>query len=240
MKMWGTNPRAAFEADKRALLTRASRLNDNNRGINELRHNSNQYDVKFGYLDGRNNIPTNYLAARITQQISAVQNTAKLGFLPLAQVSDLAAMNGELRQNGVPLYNRLTDTLGAYLPKNAVKKEVISNIMAETEYLLSETHSLLGGNDQRLIGRATRGVADLQNFMFKIMGANMMTRAIHKSSAASMATHYGKFYRRGWDALGEYENAMMQGFKIGKPEWDLLNTAEWLKPSRGRATLPHA
>jgi hypothetical protein len=235
MSVWGTNPKASFLADMQMLRLKAARAVDTDGGkqLRAFERNEVNYRRWFGLMDGELGKPVNSLAARITQNYLALQRTAKLGFLPFAMATHIGTVHGELRYQGVPFLKRITDSVLSFIPNGPVRNEVVQNISSEFHWLTGEMHSMLEGNDMRVGGRFTRGVTGLQNWMFKVIGAQMMNNNLRKSHIAQMASHFGRQRGEDWSSLGMREQRIMKAFDIAEPEWTALTDREtkWLRPS---------
>ena len=233
MSIWGTNPRAAFLADMHMLRTKAGRnMADGGKELRRFERNEINYKRWFGLMDGELGVPVNALAARITQNYLSLQRLAKLGFLPFAMATHIGTVHGELRYQGVAFFRRVTDSLLSFLPEGPIRKEVVQNISAEFHWITGEMHSLLEGNDMRVGGRFTRGVSGLQNWMFKVIGAQAMNNNLRKSHVAQMASHFGRLRGADWTELGSEEQRIMKAFDVTEPEWTALTDrgTKWLRP----------
>lgn len=239
MRVWGTNPKHALETEFSAALSEATaagdaqarqRLNDAKRG----------YDIQMSLLDGSANSIKNRTRAAIVQNGLTVQRLAKLGMLPIAQLTDLASIAGELRYQGVPFLNRVTGGIfGAYFrgALTSEKRQVAGLLGAAVEGWLGHLGVMLETNDPHISGGITGTLATWQNAFFRYSGASWMTDAAREAGVTMMARHFGQFRDTPFAGLDAPEARIMRSFNIAENEWEALRAAPWTQGVEGGVYL---
>lgn len=239
MRIWGTNPKAALEAD---FLTQKQLARDagNFQLVERLNRSNRDNNLWMSYLNGEANHVTNETWARVTQNVLAVQRTAKLGFLPFAQLTDLASIAGELRYQGVGFVDRITGGIfqGYFRGgMNSEKRQVADLLNAYLEGELSQYGMLLETNDPMLSGTFTGRLNRIQQWFFTYTGATALTNRARGSLMYMMSRHWGSMHGMSYTQLGASEQRMMRVFGIDEPEWDALAQANWLTGNQGNLYL---
>ena len=239
MRIWGTNPKRAFETDF-IHQQRLARDRGDIATVNALENKKRSFDLWMSYMTGEANLPVNETWTRINQNILSVQRLAKLGFLPFAQLTDLASIAGELRYQGVGLVDRLTGgVFQAYFRggMNSEKRQVADLLNAYLEGELSQYGMLMETNDPRLSGTFTGRLNQLQEWFFRYTGATAMTNRARGSLMYMMARHWGRQHGFAFADIGPEEQRMMRAFSIGKEEWEALGQAAWTVGREGNTYL---
>lgn len=229
MRIWGTNPKRAMETD---FVVEAARARDAGdfKLVERLNKERRNFNLWMGYLTGEANHVTNETAARITQNILTVQRTAKLGFLPFAQLTDLASIASELRYQGVDFVDRMTGGIfQAYFRGgvNSEKRQVADLLNAYLEGEMSQYGMLMETNDPNLSGTFTGTMNRIQQFFFQYTGATAMTNRARGSLMYMMSRHWGSQHGNDFAHIGSSEQRMMRAFGIGEEEWNALHQGQW-------------
>jgi hypothetical protein len=238
MRIWGTNPKRAMETD---LVTATQRARDAGdiATVQRLQGQRRHYDFWMSYLTGEANHVTNQTWAAITSNVLSFQRIAKLGFLPFAQITDLASIGGELRYQGVGLLDRLTASTFAYFRggMNSEKRQVADILHAYLEGELGQYGQLMETSDPRISGTFTGRMNRIQELFFRYTGATAMTNRARGSFMVAAARNMGMHQGKAWDAIGAPEQRIMRSFNIGEQEWAALSAATWTKGQEGRTYL---
>lgn len=242
MRIWGTNPKRAFETDfiHQQRLARDAGDFDT---VSALETQKRHFDLWLSYMTGEANHVRNQTAALVTQNVLSIQRMAKLGFLPLAQLTDLASIAGELRYQGVPFWDRLTGgVFQAYFRGGLTseKRQVANLLNAYLEGELSQYGMMMETNDPRLSGTFTGTLNRLQEMFFRYTGATAMTNRARGSLMYMMARHWGGYQNANFADLGAPEQRMMRAFNIGEEEWNALRQSTWMVGSEGNTFLTPA
>lgn len=238
MRVWGTNPKRAMQTDIQMLQQEARGRSDFDM-IERLQTQNRSYELWMDYMTGEANRPHNETAARITSNLLSAQRMAKLGFLPFAQLVDLASVSGELRYQGVGFLNRMTSGVMAYFRggMNSEKRQVADLLGAYLEGELAEYNAHLEINDPRHLGGFTGRLNRLQDIFFRYSGAQALTNRARGGLLHMMSRHMGSYHGQFWGALGESEQRIMSAFNIGENEWNALMRAPWTVGREGNTYL---
>lgn len=238
MRHWGTNPKASLATDLTMLQQRARDAGDFET-ITRLQQKTRSYDLWMGYMTGEANQIHNQTAAAVTSNILAVQRMAKLGFLPFAQLVDLASVAGELRYQGVGFLDRMTAGITAYFRggMNSEKRQVADLLGAYLDGELAQYNSHLEINDPRQLGGFTGRVNRLQEVFFRYSGAQALTNRARGGLLHAMSRHMGEQYGAFWAQMDVQERRIMSSFNIGEHEWAALNRATWTVGAQGNRYL---
>jgi hypothetical protein len=238
MRVWGTNPKRALETDFVMSLQRARDAGDMDL-VQRLNEQRRHYDLWMSYMTGEANHVHNQTANLIVHNTLAVQRMAKLGFLPFAQLTDLASVAGELRYQGVGFVDRLTATLGGYIRggHGSEKRQVSELLNAFIEGEIGQYGALMEVNDPRISGGFTGRIHQIQEWFFRYTGAMAMTNRARGSVMVMMSRNLGQHKDTPWVNMDAPEQRIMQAFSIGEHEWDALRQAPWLVGNEGRTYL---
>lgn len=238
MRIWGTNPKRAMETD---LLMERQRARDRGdiAAVQRLNDQKKHFDLWMSYLTGDANRVTNQTWAAVTSNMLTVQRLAKLGFLPFAQLTDLANISGELRYQGVGLVDRMTASSLAYFRggMNSEKRQVADLLHAYIEGELGQYGQLMETNDPRISGTFTGTMNRIQELFFRYTGATAMTNRARGSVMVMMARNLGQHHGRQWGVINAPEQRIMRSFNIGENEWNALTAAPWTVGQEGRTYL---
>lgn len=238
MRVWGTNPKRALETDLTMLAQEARDRGDFDT-IERLQAQRSSFDRWLAYMTGEANQIHNQTAARITSNILSVQRMAKLGFLPFAQLVDLASVSGELRYQGVGFLDRMTAGIAAYFRGglNSEKRQVADLLGAYFEGEMSHYNSHLDVNDPRMNGGFTGRLNRLQDVFFRYSGAAALTNRARGGLLFTMSRHMGQLQGTQWANIDEAERRIMSAFNIGEHEWNALAQARFMVGNQGNVYL---
>jgi len=231
MREFGTNPRAAFQAD-------VARLKDKFASGAE-RQKLDKWETaltnRFDILDGTANRPVSRLAAAITAGIMVFQRIAKLGLTPFAMLGDLSTKSRALRFVGVPIAERWgVGTISGYFrgPMNSEKREVADLLLAGLDGRIGRIASHFDAVD------TPRGaMARVENIFFRYSGISAMTDNQRADAEVIMARHLGMRKGKAFSEIGEREARVLRSYGIEDAEWQLLNTVDWTTGVAGRTYL---
>lgn len=238
MRHFGTNPKAALEKD--ILLARQAARDSGNFALSQkLDEQSRHYELWMSHFTGEATTIKNRTWAAITQNTLAIQRMAKLGFLPFAQLSDIASLTGELRYQGVSFFDSISAGVFSYFRGglNSDKRQIADLLNAYMEGELSQYGMLMETNDPRISGTFTGRINQLQEWFFKYTGATAMTNRSRGSLMYMMARHMGQYHMKDFSSLGEAERRIMRAFNIEREEWRALARANWTTGVEGKRYL---
>lgn len=220
MRGFGSEPRLQFENDMVYLKNRIRdpvELQDFNKFEQALR---NRFDV----VDGTANRPVNQTISNAVGTWLSIMRLGHLGFMPITLTAHAVTKASELRFQGMNLGERWGSFLSGFLPatKGSDQYKTLQLLHAGVESRIGNILSQFDAVD------TPAGVMSrLENWFFKITGSTAMTTNQRADAKAIMARHYGDLYQKPYADIGEREQRIMLGFGIEKPEWDLLNKADW-------------
>ena len=220
MRGFGSEPRLQFENDLVYLKNRIRdpvQLQDFNKFEQALR---NRFDV----VEGTANRPVNQAYSNAVGTWLSIMRLGHLGFMPITLTAHAVTKASELRFQGMGLGERWGSFLSGFLPatKGSEQHQTLDLLHAGVESRIGNILSQFDAVD------TPAGVMSrLENWFFKITGSSAMTTNQRADAKAIMARHYGNLYGKDYADIGEREQRIMLGFDIQKPEWDLLNKAEW-------------
>jgi hypothetical protein len=239
MRVWGTNPKHALETDFVAARTAAVSRGDAG-AVQKLDDAKRSFDLWMSYMTGEAGGVKNRTRAAIVQNVLTVQRLAKLGMLPIAQLTDLASIAGELRYQGVGFIDRMTGgILGAYFRggMNSEKRQVGALLGSFVDGWLGHMNVQLEIADPQMSGTFTGALSQAQHFFFRYSGAAWMTDAAREAGVTMMARHFGGLRGRAFADIGQSEARIMRSFDIGPAEWEALNAAPWTIGNHGNVYL---
>lgn len=233
MSVLGTNPEDNFAR----ILTSQRRRDMTAKERNALEGSEKQLTEWLKLMTGRSasqDIRRKGVALGVQNWLT-VQRTAKLGFLPFAQIADLATVMSELRYQGVDVPSRLLGPLAGYFQGNGSQQREVAKLVgggiegwiAEINQRMDVTAHLDIADPQARGGPLTGALAATQNWMFKWSGATAMTNRARETGTYLMARYFGTKRGVAYASLNEAERRIMSAFEIGEPEWKALNAAEW-------------
>jgi hypothetical protein len=231
MREFGTNPRAAFDADIAYLKDKHKGTDAHQQIVNAERWLNNQ----FGLLDGSSNHVTNRTAANLTSGWMSIQRMSKLGLTPISMLVDLATKASELRYQGMDVVDRWGGGITGYFKgaEGSAKREVAELLLAGMESRIGYITSHFDGMD------APRGlIARAERTFFKITGISKMTDNQRADAEVMMARHLGMQRGKSWAEAPEELRRLLPSYGIGESEWALFHKVDWLThPENGRVYL---
>jgi hypothetical protein len=238
MRIWGTNPKNAFETDFIQAVQKARDANDF-KTVQELEDKKRWIDRLMMQMTGEASAIQNETWAAITQNVLAIQRMAKLGNLPISQLTDLSTVTGELRYQGVGFFDRLSAGIFGYFRggMTSEKRQVADLLNAYIEGEISQYGMMMETNDPRISGTFTGRMHQHQEWFYKYTGATAMTNRARGSLMYMMSRHLGRYHGENWAALGAPEQRIMRAFGIDEAEWNALAAADWTTGVEGNRYL---
>jgi hypothetical protein len=231
MREFGTNPRAAFDADI-AYLKDKYKEGDQHLKIKAAERMLNN---RFGLLDGTSYQVANRLYANLTANWMAWQRMSKLGLTPFSMLVDLATKSLELRYQGVSYIDQWSSALTGYFKgaKESEGREVADLLLAGKDSSISSIASHFDGFDTP-VGVTARA----EHAFFFATGISAMTDNQRGDLEVIMARHLGMQRGKAWNDMPVELQRLLPTYGIGEREWALFHKAEWLKhPESGRVYL---
>lgn len=222
LRVWGTNPEAAFtrlreELTQRALdrgdLKEAARIRGEGVKGDNLRR---QFEAANGLLG----VPESPTLARIGANIRAMTSMAKLGGVVLSSFPDVAVAASLLKHNGVGLLERWqAATFGSALrgPLSAEDRRVV-------DYLGTAIDGVLGGvvnrfaSTDHFAGKVTK----LQDIFFRVNLLGFWTDRLKEGVSLMLARHMAEESSKAFGALDPRHQVTLGRYGISSDAWDLI------------------
>lgn len=230
MQVYGSNPRAAFEADIEWARTEFRGENDRVRAFNKR---AKALDNRFSILDGTANMPVNRTLAAATSWALGGQRWSKLGGASVSAILDLATKASELRYQGVGFFEQWSGGFTGYLRGRGSKerKEIADLLLAGLESRMGQMHLRFDVAD------ATPGtVARIDNAFFKLTGLTAMTVNQRTDFEVILAAHLGRQQDRAWGKLRPETQRAFKMAGVTPEHWEMLRGVQW-NEAAGRTYL---
>lgn len=220
MRVWGTNPRAAFQRDVEELILKAKDRGDL-KAIKEL--NGARIRAQFDEIEGSGDIPVNPALAAWGRGIRAVQSMAKLGGQLLSQFPDLAVRASTLRHNGINFLEGVQDGFASILRGRGTdeQKEIAELTGVGIEGTLGGIH-----------GRAWNGdggfgkISKLMDTFFRLNGATYWTDAQSTGIGLMLSRHLALNQEKAFADLHSSLQISLGRYGIQKEHWRILQRTE--------------
>lgn len=216
MRVWGPNPRAAFDADVRQLAERA-RDRGNEEEVKKLRHWTT--DAFFRQIEGTANATGNPDSARFHANIRSLISWTKLGGVVLSAFPDLPTRASLLRHNGINYLEGLGNGLASLVANrsNQEREAILSAIGAGADDMIGDVfarHSL----DASVSGKIAKGNRLFFTLALQRSWDNRMRGGLGAMLSSALARDRGKAF----GALHKNLQRALRRFNIGEPEWNVL------------------
>lgn len=233
MREFGTNPRAEFEADLRALAeeTRDADM----AAVSRLRDLRPRLENEFAQLDGTAQMPVHRVRARIFSGIRAVVSMAKLGGVLLSSINDLGNAAAELRYNGVGFLEGYRHQLAGILEGRGTgdRRELARVLRVGFDGFVRNLATRFDGADT-VPGRLSK----IQNTFFRLTGLAYWTDAQKNAAAEMLAFHLARHAGTALDALPEGTRRILGLYAIDAAQWDMIRSAEMVEAGGVRYLTP--
>jgi hypothetical protein len=220
MRVWGTNPEAAFTADLSQLLQNAGRKGD-----------AKQADRLKGWLlksemdqiTGAANIPGQPSVAMLSAGTRAVISMAKLGGAVLSSLPDIAVKSATLRHQGIGFLEGYGNSLRDFTRGrgNTEDRAIADHIGVGLDGFLGGVMSRFSATDN-VPGRLSK----LQNRFFRYNLLSWWTDGKATGAGLVMAHNLARNTSKAFDALDEGLRVSLSRYGITAKEWDVVRAAE--------------
>lgn len=226
MGVWGTNPRAAFDADlawmrqqRRAEWGDADRLR------------SKRLQNEFAEVSGETNIPGNITGALWSAGARAAESMAKLGGAVISSITDIPVMAHGLSQNGKNLLQGYEAALGGLLAgrTSGETREIADLLAVGFEGMLGRVHSRFSAADQ-LPGKASK----LMSLFFRLNGMAWWTDSLKTASGLTLSRNLAQMGGKAFADLPESLRGRLEAYGMDERKWAAINMAEQ-RQADGRA-----
>lgn len=221
MRIWGTNPEAAFKADIRELQERTE--NRRNAKVSEQLH-LDKLTPYFSELTGLTRSPVNGLGARIMANLRGWTSMTKLGYTTLRSIPDIANRAAQIHAStGQSFLGGLRDTAFDVLkgrPKGEMEKIAdLTNVWSRSVF--DYTIARFSAADSP--GGLTTKM--MQKF-FKFSAMHWWDETLKKSAGTNVARGLAQMKGMSFDKLHPNAQYTFKLYGIDHPEWELMRTAQ--------------
>lgn len=205
VQMFGTNPRAAVEADFKRLKMDESSAKKVRRALDEA--------------EGLTKVPGRSLAAKAVKNVRIIQSMAKLGGAALAGLTDTAITGASIRsatgKNYLEALNLGIQEFGKNLNKTE-KKRFLKAISYATD-------DLLGGMYNRFsLDNGPGMMSKAQDMYFRLNGVELQASTARTAAASAVSRIYAEeLTALKWDALPGEARGSLSAYGIDAKNWDV-------------------
>lgn len=220
MRVWGTNPEAAFIADVGQLREKAGSRADS-KTTDKFKDMLLQSEMD--QVTGAANIPGRPSVAMISSGTRAVISMAKLGGAVLSSLPDIAVKAATLRHQGIGFLegygNGLKDIVRGR--GNVEERAIADHIGVGIDGFLGGIMSRFSATDN-VPGR----LAKLQNRFFRYNLLSWWTDGKATGAGLVMAHNLARNTSKAFDKLDEGLRVSLSRYGITAKEWDVIRTAD--------------
>jgi hypothetical protein len=235
MRVWGTNPEAAFKADVKQAVATAKKAGR----VEEVAKISGWLtQAQFDEVSGGVQVRGSPSLAAWAGTVRGITNMATLGGVVVSAIPDLAIRAAVLRHNGVPLARAYAETVKTVLSAFQTTQERAS----VARMLNIGTQGILGGLDGRFHATDTMPgtIGKMNTTYFKWTLLTGWTDAWSRGTGLILANEMGGAAASGraWDGFNGLHQATLRRYGIGEAEWGLLQQAEIHKADGDAFLMP--
>jgi hypothetical protein len=224
MRVWGTNPRAAFDADIDMLAREARDRMDfdmerklTGKGLKNFTTKA-YFDAVSGELD-RADAPT---FARLAAGYRVVQMVSKLGFQTISSIPDIAIRASTLRHHGIGYLDTVGNGLESLGPgfTSGQKREMFDYLNVGTDAVIGSLFAQFSATD------GPPGVmSKMLNVFFKANLATFWTDRQKAGVAAIMARNLAVESPKAWNALPADLQLNLRRHGIDAEQWEVIRAS---------------
>lgn len=217
LRVWGTNPEAAFTRLREELIQRAKDAGDLKQ-VKELQ--KKKYQDQFEAANGITGIPDNPTAARIMSNVRGATILSKLGGVVLSSVPDFAVATNTLKHNGVGFLERVhAVTFGsAFRGKlSGSDQRVMSILGAAADGMVGSISGRFAATDS-FHGRMSK----LQDLFMRVNLLNFHTTRLKEGVAMALSHHLALESPKSFDALDPKLQVSLRRYGIEGDTWNLI------------------
>lgn len=235
MRVWGTNPEAAFKADVSQAaqrLEKAGQIDESKKVRGWLTR------AQFDEVSGGVTVQGRPSLAAWGATVRGITNMATLGGVVVSAIPDLAIRAAVLRHNGVPLARAYAETVKTVLSAFQTSKERAS----VARMLNIGTQGILGGLDGRFHATDTMPgtIGKMNSTYFKWTLLTGWTDAWSRGTGLILASEMGGAAASGraWGGFNTLHQTTLRRYGIGEAEWNILRQAEAHKADGDAFLMP--
>lgn len=199
-------------------MSKAVRVKAKEKGI-DVKSKILKNDRIWRRINGTNQTPVNYTMARIGSNIRAYTNLAKLGFVTIRSIPDLAISASELRHHGIGFFDSWAsqlDNLRLLFPVNKDMQHVFDLLGTTADHMIG-SYNRFGINDG--VGGL---MSDLNRLYFKMNYLKYWDYALRQGTKATISRWLALNKDYDWGALNKNLKYSLELRGLGEKEWELM------------------
>lgn len=218
MQVWGTNPRAMFDAT----FTKLREKHRGNRKFSD-KLRTNRMDNEFKDVAGEARRVQNITLHNVASTLLGVSRWAKLGQAVISSVVDLPAAASELRWQGQNLGNAYTGLLAGVLEgrKAPEQKQLLAAIGVGLDDFRGTTVSRISAEDS-----IPGSIAKIDRLFFKLNLLTQWTERNKQSVGKMMAHELAGQQKTAWGDLNPRLKSALSDYGFDEPKWEVIRQAE--------------
>lgn len=224
MRVWGTNPEAAFKADLGQLKDTAAQEGDV--AQSDKLKASWWSEAQFKQVNGTANIGGNPTLAAMGTWLRGWNTLKSLGMVTASAITDIPLTASTLRYGGMGYFEALTHQISQI--GGGLSHEDRNAILAELGVMLDGHVSNLGARFTSEDGAKGVLAKTLNSFM-GMTGIRWWTDNMKSGVALGASWKLGQFAGKEWDALPGILKNNLERYQIGAKEWDVIRQTEQFK-----------
>lgn len=219
MRVWGTNPEAAFDADLSQLRTAAKKAGDTKTldGLKERFHRS-LFDQVNGGVHGGN--PT---TAAVGAFVRGWETLASLGSITVSAITDIPITAGTMRHSGMGYFEGVLGQVRSLLEgrTTAEANEILEHLGIMMDGTVGDYGARFGTMEgpRGVMARTTRQ-------FFKYGGIRWWTDRMRAGVGLALSSNLAKLSGKTFADLPERLKVNLGRYRIGETEWDLIRQIE--------------
>lgn len=220
MRVWGTNPEAAFLSDLNQLTEKAV-ANGDMKLADKLKSTSIRHE--FDQITGAANIPGSPRLAQVGSTVRALESMSKLGGVVLSSFPDIAIRASTLKYNGVGYLDGIGDGFASILRGRgtAEQREIADMVGAGIDGMLGHILSKFSATDD-VPGRMSK----LMDTYFRFNLLNFWTDAQATGVGLMLSRNLARNRSVAFSALNADLRDNLIRYGIDEKVWDLVRGRE--------------
>lgn len=225
MENFGPNPEATVLNVIRKVKEWARTQDDAIKHIDSI--NNHTLNAYFHQLTGVNDIPNNPNLARMSGNLRAVTQMAKMGGVALTNLfTDSAFMYPEMAFNGISRLDILSKQLKMFAKNTPDEQQTLRLMGVGLDGLLGNALSRYSAT-----GPISGPVNSFQKKFFSINFSNFVTDTVKSAAGELLSSNLGQHAHLEWSKLPKDLTRSLSLYEIGEAEWNLMRATAYDHPS---------
>lgn len=235
IETFGTNPDAAFQADKVRIR---SMLKNDDEALKAFNNGMDGIDNLYKQVRGSTSIPVNETMAKVSGMVRALNNLQALGGTTLRSLPDL--MTGiaiTSSQTGQGMFHTTGDYAKAFMQSvpSGQRKQTAELIGLFIKDHFGEVAQVTGAD---VADQVPGIVAKTTNTFFKMIGLEYWTETTRTAPALLLAREGAMHAETKWEGLPNQYRANLERYGIDAGDWQRISKAMDQLPDGSRAIIP--